>query len=149
MKLALVSPAAERHERRDRLRRDRAGAPTLRVAFPAVQQLHLEFMFQGSPANTPASQSHVLHPPARAFFGFSCPYADCDGQFNLAAAVNATLADPQHRTNGTLECEGKRARQIGSRQPCELRLIYTVTATFHRNAGTAPDAATDAAIKLS
>src|SRR5439155_1712700 len=39
MKLALLSPAAERQERRDRLRRDRAAALALREVFPAVQQL--------------------------------------------------------------------------------------------------------------
>jgi hypothetical protein len=130
LKLALVSPAAERQERRDRLRRDRAAALALREAFPNVRQLRLELQFEGSAPSTPASQSHVLHPPARAFFELPCPYADCDGQFDLTGAVNAALADPAHRAEGALECSGKRARQIGSKQPCQLRLIYTVTATY-------------------
>ncbi len=134
MKLALVSPAAERQERRDRLRRDRAAALALRVVFPTVQQLRLELQFEGSASSTPAPQSHVLHPPARAFFEFPCPYADCDGQFDLTAAVNVALADPAHRAEGALECAGKRARHIGSKQPCQLRLIYTVTATYQRDA---------------
>ena len=130
MKLALVSPAAERQERRDRLRDDRAAAPALRVAFPTLRQLRLELQFEGSAPSTPAQQSHVLHPPARAFFEFPCPYADCDGRFDLTGPVNAALADPAHRAEGALECTGKRARHIGSKQPCELRLIYTVTATL-------------------
>ena len=134
MKLALVSPAAERQERRDRLRRDRAAAPALRVVFPALQQLRLELLFQGSTSSTPAPQSHVLHPPARAFFEFPCPYADCDGQFDLTAAVGAALADSEHWAEGALECSGKRAWHIGSKQPCQLRLIYTVTATCQQNA---------------
>jgi hypothetical protein len=132
MKLALVSPAAARQERRDRLRRERAAALALRVVFPAVEQVRLELTFE-SPANTPARQSHILHPPARAFFEFPCPYADCDGRFDLTGAVNAALADPAHRAEGTLECSGKRARELGSKQPCQLRLIYTVTATYQRD----------------
>lgn len=131
MKLAVVSPAAERHERRDRLRRDRAGALPLRVALPAVQQLRLEFMFRGALSCTPAAQAHVLHPPARAFFEFPCPYADCDGQFNLTDAVNAALAHAAHWTEGDLVCSGSRSQQKGSRRPCELQLTYLVTATYH------------------
>jgi hypothetical protein len=129
MKLALVSPAAERQERRDRLRRDRAAALALREAFPAVQQLRLELLFQGTAPTTPAPQSHTLHAPARAFFEFPCPYADCDGQFDLSAAVKAALADPAHRATGTLGCSGKRAVRVGEKEPCQLHLNYIVTAT--------------------
>jgi hypothetical protein len=129
MKLALISPAAERQERRDRLRRDRAAALALREVFPAVQQLRLELLFQGSTPTTPAPQSHTLHAPARAFFEFPCPYADCDGQFDLSAAVKAALADPAHRATGELGCSGHRAVRVGAKQPCQLRLNYTVIAT--------------------
>ena len=134
MKLALVSPAAARLERRDRLRRERAAALALRVVFPAVQQLRLELTFESTTSSTPARQSHVLHPPARAFFEFPCPYADCDGQFDLTGAVNAALADPAHRAEGTVECSGKRARDFSAKQPCQLRLIYDVTAMYHPDA---------------
>jgi hypothetical protein len=128
MKLALVSAAAARQERRERLRRDRAAALTLRAVFPAVAQLRLELVFESTASSTPARQSHVLHPPARAFFEFPCPYADCDGQFDLTGAVNAAMADPNLRAEGMLECVGRRARDLGSKQACQLRLIYTVTA---------------------
>jgi hypothetical protein len=128
MKLALVSPAAERQERRDRLRRDRAAALPLREVFPAVQQLRLELLFQGSTSTTPATQSHTLHAPARAFFEFPCPYADCDGHFDLSAAVRAALADPAHRATGALGCSGKRAVRLGAKELCQLRLNYVVTA---------------------
>jgi hypothetical protein len=128
MRFAARSPGITRLERTERLRRDRAAALALRVAFPAVQQLRLELKFESS-ANTPAAQSHVLHPPARAFFEFPCPYADCDGQFDLNSAVNAALADPAHRAGGVLVCSGARARDHASKQPCQLHLIYTVTAT--------------------
>lgn len=131
MKLALISPAAARQERRERARRERAAALALRVVFPAVQQLRLELSFESPSSNTPAMQSHTLHPAAHAFFEFPCPYADCDGQFNLTDAVNAALADPEHRTEGLLECCGRRAHDSAAKQACQLRLLYTVTATYH------------------
>jgi hypothetical protein len=134
MKLALISPAAERQERRERLRRNRATALALREVFPTVQQLRLELLFQGPASTTPASQSHTLHAPARAFFEFPCPYADCDGQFDLSAAVRAALADPTHRSRGELECSGRRAVRLSVKQLCQLRLDYTVIATLQPDA---------------
>jgi hypothetical protein len=127
------SSAAARQERRDRLRRDRAAAVALRVAFPAVQHLRLELKFESSSAKAPTLQSHVLHPPAQAFFEFACPYADCDGLFDLTGAVNAALGDPADRAAGELECSGLRPRDCASKQPCQLHLIYKVTATYHRD----------------
>src|SRR5579863_5266166 len=129
MKLALVSPAMARQERRERLRRDRAAAQALREVYPAVLQLRLDLVFQGSTANNPAPQSHTLHAPARAFFEFPCPYADCDGHFDLSAAVKAALADPSRRASGMLGCSGKRAVRVGAKEPCQLRLKFMVTAT--------------------
>jgi hypothetical protein len=131
MKLAMLSPAAARLERKDRLRRDRANARTLRAAFPDVQQLRLELTFASSHATTPASQSHVLHPPALAFFEFPCPYADCDGRFDLSSAVKDALADAtHHQARGALGCSGQRAVNPGSKESCQLRVSYTVTATY-------------------
>jgi hypothetical protein len=128
MKLALASAATQRQDRRERLRRDRATARALREVFPAVQQLHLEFVFQGHGATTPAMQSHTLHGAARAFFEFSCPYADCDGQFDLTGAVKAALAHPSQHARGELECSGKRPVRVGTHESCRLRLSYTVAA---------------------
>ncbi len=102
----------------ERLRRDRAAAQALRVAFPAVQHLRLELKFESTTSSTPTLQSHVLHPPARAFFEFPCPYADCDGQFDLTSAVKAALADPAHQAAGVLECAGLRVRDYASKRPC-------------------------------
>src|SRR6185437_13554124 len=93
MRLAPLSAATARQERADRLRRDRTAAQALGSAFPSVQQLRLDMHFEGTTANVPTPQSLVLYPAARAFFTFPCPYADCDGQFNLTAAVNTALAD--------------------------------------------------------
>jgi hypothetical protein len=127
------SSAAARQERRDRLRRDRAAAVALRVAFPAVQHLRLELKFESSSAPAPTLQSHVLHPPAQAFFEFPCPHADCDGHFDLTGAVNAALADPAHHAAGMLECHGLRPWDCASQRPCQLHMIYKITATYHRD----------------
>jgi hypothetical protein len=114
----------------DQLRRDRAAAQLLRTAFPTLQHLRIELKFQGLGAPTP--QSHVLYPPARAFFEYPCPYADCDGQFDLARAVRAAMADATHRAGGMLECHGSRGRDRISGRPCPLQLVYEVTATFQQ-----------------
>lgn len=133
MRLTRLSTAAARQERDERLRRDRAAAQVLRLAFPAVQQLRLDMQFESPMANAPTPQSHVLYPPARAFFALPCPYADCDGQFDLTAAVNAALADPSHRAKGVLECSGARVGDDTSKQPCPLRLRHTITVTYHQD----------------
>ena len=125
------SSAIARQQLRDRLRRDRAAAVAVRVAFPAVQHLRLVFKFESSSAQAPTLQSHILHPPAQAFFEFQCPYADCDGHFDLTGAVNVALADPAHHAAGVLECSGLRPWDCASKRPCQLQLFYKVTATYH------------------
>lgn len=130
MKLALLTPAAKRQLRRERLLDNRATAPALRQAFPAVQQLRLDLHFHSPDSASPAAQGHTLHAAARAFFEFPCPYADCDGQFDLDSAVKAALADPTHRAAGALECSGNRAVRVGESEACRLHLDYTVSARF-------------------
>jgi hypothetical protein len=130
VKLPSSSPAVLRQEHIDRLRRDRAAAPQLRVAFPGVQQLRLELRFFGTATNIPASQSHVLHPPARAFFELPCPYADCDGEFDLTAIVNLLLADRLAKVEGTLKCQGHRPDRRIARASCQLQLNYEFTVTY-------------------
>jgi hypothetical protein len=128
MKMAIRKTSEARQTPAERLRRERAKAPSLRAAFPAVELLRLELNFRAS-ADTPASQSHVLHPPSAAFFTFPCPYADCDGQFDLGSAVRAALGDPAHRAQGMLECTGTRSGKHAAKKPCVLCLDYIVTAT--------------------
>jgi hypothetical protein len=131
MKLAHANQAVTRQGRMDQLRRDRSTAQALRAAFPAVHQLRIELKFEGPFTNTPTAQCHVLYPPARAFFGYPCPYADCDGHFDLGEAVKAALADESNVSAGALECHGSRARDHASKQPCLLQILYEVTATYH------------------
>ena len=128
--MKFAPPGAPHHAQADQLRRDRATAQVLRVVFPTLQHLRIEFSFRGPTVGTPTAQSHVLYPPARAFFEYRCPYSDCDGQFDLGSAVKAALADSTHRAHGALECRGSRGRDPTSRRPCMLELIYDVTATY-------------------
>jgi len=127
MKLAVSVTA--RKEQVEQLRRDRATAPLLRTAFPTLKHLRIELRFQGSGSSVPTSQTHLLYPPAHAFFEYLCPYSDCDGQFDLDGAVRAALAGTTHRAEGVLECHGSRGQDPASRRPCLLQLIYEVTAT--------------------
>jgi hypothetical protein len=116
----------------DQSRRERAAAQVLRTLFPGLQHLRIELSFRGPTSSVPTPQSHMLYPPARAFFEYRCPYSDCDGQFDLGDAVKAALADAAHRTQGILECSGSRGRDPTSRRPCLLQLIYEVTATYRQ-----------------
>jgi len=130
MKLAVS--AATRQGRMDQLRRDRATAPALRTAFPALQHLRIDLRFQGSGSSVPTPQMHMLYPPARAFFEYRCPYSDCDGQFNLDGAVRAAVADATHRVEGVLECQGSRGQDHISRRACLLQLVYEVTVSYQQ-----------------
>ena len=131
MRFAL--PARTRKEQTEQLRRDRATAPVLRTTFPTLQHLRIELRFQGSGSSVPTSQTHMLYPPARAFFEYQCPYSDCDGQFSLDGPVRAALADARLRTEGVLECHGSRGQDPASRRACLLQLTYQVTATYQQH----------------
>ena len=124
--------AATRQERMDQFRRDRATAPILRAAFPTVEELRIELRFEAGSSSAPTPQSHLLYPPARAFFEYPCPYWDCDGHFDLGGAVKAALGDAMCRAEGVLECQGSRIGDRATGRPCLLRLFYEVSATFQR-----------------
>jgi len=128
MKLGSARGARTRQDRSSRLHRDQLAAPKLRAAFPAVEQLRIDLSFEGGGTTTPVPQSHILHPPARAYFSFSCPYCDCDGQFELTAAVHAAVESPSHRVEGVVECAGLRASDHEPKPPCHLRLRFALTA---------------------
>ena len=130
MKFAVSAPT--RKAQMEQSRRDRTTAPVLRAAFPSLQQLRIDLRFQGSGSSAPTPQTHLLYPPARAFFEYRCPYSDCDGQFDLNGAVRAALTDAAHRAEGLLECQGARGQDHASRRPCRLQLIYQVTAIFQQ-----------------
>ena len=128
MRLNARKPSAAPDSAAERLRRNRAAALTLRATFPQLRELRLVFNFEAPGAPVPAAQSHLLYPPARAFFEFPCPHADCNGQFDLTAIVRHAVADDAHASRGILACSGSRAFHDCSRQPCRLQLVYAVTA---------------------
>ncbi len=103
----------------------------MRAAFPQVEQLRIELSFEDRGSTSPTAQLHTLYPPARAFFTYPCPHADCDGEFVLEGAVRAALCDSTLSAHGSLPCGGVRPSDKGSKRPCELRLAYTITARHH------------------
>jgi hypothetical protein len=130
MRLSARNPEAVRQQRLERWRRDRAAASTLRDAFPKVERVRVDLVFESQSALTPSSQSHVLHPPARAHFEFPCPYADCDGQFALNTVVADAMAKSSRQATGSIECPGVRSREKAVKEPCLLRANYSVTAHY-------------------
>ena len=134
MRLAPPTPNSElaRRQRYDRLRKDRAAAQALSAAYPSIATLGLELHFDGPDARVPTDQTHVMHPPARAFFEFPCPYADCDGHFNLSDAVHSALATSRKAATGMLECSGARVKDHTGRQACKLRLHYKINPKYSR-----------------
>jgi len=114
-------------DRAERLRRGRAAAPSLRELSPLTTHVVVRLQFRADETLTHADQSIVLYPGARAYFGFPCPYGDCDGIYDLTLAAQAAMTYLRSRPTETLECSGTRSRHrlLG---PCGLQLSYTVTA---------------------
>ena len=83
--------ANSRNQLRERQRRDRATAQVMRALYPQFASLKLEFDFSepDPDASAPAPHLLVMHPPSQAYFVFPCPYADCDGEFDLGSVTNS------------------------------------------------------------
>ena len=126
MKLVLNSPAAVRNAARERQKRERAATPALRTVFPTLATLQLKFEFSDNTEFLPSPQVAVMHPPARAYFRFACPYSDCDGEFDLSGPINLLGSSHQPSEDGTLRCAGTRH---GGAQ-CTLSLEYSISAQW-------------------
>ena len=126
MKLVLNSPAAVRNAARERQKRERAAAPVLRTVYPTLTTLQLDFEFSDRTEFLPSPQVAVLHPPARAYFRFACPYSDCDGEFDLSGPINLMGSARQSRDEGTLRCVGTRHGGL----QCSLCLEYSISAQW-------------------
>jgi hypothetical protein len=114
-------------ERKERMRRAREAAQTLRSAFPHATLVNIQLQFLPAAAPPHASQSFVMYPAARAFFEYPCPYGDCDGIYQLGAAAVQALGQGNSPVSGTLECAGVRSRDGLQRQACGLPVSYTIT----------------------
>ena len=115
-------------DRAERLRRNRAAAQPLREIFPAASRVTVQLQFRSDANPSHADQSFELYPGARAYFGFPCPYGDCNGIYDLGAAALSSLERSDFRAVGTLECSGTRSRHRQLGQACGLQVSYTVTA---------------------
>ena len=120
--------ANSRTQLRERQRRDRATSQPLRAMYPQFASLRLEFEFseQDPDAAAPAPHLLVMHPPSQAYFVFPCPYADCDGEFDLTSAVAGVARSHESKSHGELKCGGQRVRDKNGRTPCQLTLEYTI-----------------------
>jgi hypothetical protein len=108
----------------ERHRRDRSAAPVMRARFPQLATLKLDFDFVEPTACLPSPQVTVLHPPARAFFCFTCPHNDCDGEFDLTQPVELAADARSKHADGTIRCTGRRPGGV----VCALCLEYSITA---------------------
>ena len=123
--------ANSRNQLRERQRRDRATAQLLRVMYPQFASLKLEFDFSESDPDISAPAPHllVMHPPSQAYFVFPCPYADCDGEFDLTSAVAELARSREPHSHGSHEMRWT----AGSRQ--ERPHALSADAQIHHRAG--------------
>jgi hypothetical protein len=129
-----VSAAAQR---RNDLQADRAKSATVRELFPQVGVIHVDLDFGDKSGRPPSPQRHSLYPPARAFFRFICPCADCDGDFDLAAAVTELVkaGAPVKRAagrsvTGRSLCQGTHWRDSTHSESCRIELTFRVVVSF-------------------
>ena len=123
MRFTGTSRAAGREAMRERQRRGRTATLAMRDRYPALSSLQIDFDFSDQGEFVPSPQVTVLHPPARAYFCFACPYGDCDGDFDLTQAVDLAVSSGESLSRGQVHCAGKRHRGVA----CTLCLGYTVT----------------------
>lgn len=117
---------------RERLMCEHMRAGSLRELSPEIGNLRIQLVF--SDPNTrfaqPSSQVRTLFAAAPAFFRFSCPCADCDGDFNLTDAVTSLITSLAGCTRpaslaGHLSCRGLRFRDHARLQsPCPMQLSF-------------------------
>lgn len=120
---------------KEQLRKDRAAARPLRDTFPRVASIRIELVFREADTVAPAAQSHTLHPPARAFFEFPCPHADCDGRLNLSVTVERLVLQSARDFGITLVCPGVRSKGAATKSPCGLEARCSLAAEYLASAG--------------
>lgn len=125
MKRSSNSPEAARNQRLEKQRRDRLAAKELRVQYPQFATIRVDLVFDDEASQPPAPQSIVLHPPARAYFVYPCPYAGCTGELNLAANVDHIAEEGKARAAGHTRCNGERHGRQG-KGPCDLHIKYSI-----------------------
>ena len=125
VKTTAIGPEAARNLRREKLRRNRLAAKELRVQYPQFATIRVDLVFGDELTQPPAPQSVVLHPPARAYFVYPCPYAGCTGELDLAANVDHIAEQGKSRAGGHVRCNGERHGRNG-KGPCDLHIEYSI-----------------------
>ncbi len=125
MKLTSLGPEGARNMLREKQRRNRLASKELRVQFPQFATVRVDLVFNDAAAQPPAPQSIVLHPPARAYFVYPCPYVSCSGELDLAANVDDIAEHGKTRTAGRAKCNGERHGRQG-KGPCDLQIDYSI-----------------------
>jgi len=125
MKQSSLSPEAARNLRLEKQRRNRLASKELRVQYPQFSTIRVDLVFDDEVSQPPAPQSIVLHPPARAYFVYPCPYAGCTGELDLAANVDDIAEQGKARAAGHTRCKGERHGRTG-KGPCDLHIKYSI-----------------------
>jgi hypothetical protein len=123
--LATLGPEKARNLQREKQRRNRLAAKELRVQFPQFATVRVDLVFNDDVSQPPAPQSIVLHPPARAYFVYPCPYSSCSGELDLAANVDDIAEQGKARAAGHTRCNGERHGRLG-KAPCDLHIEYSI-----------------------
>ncbi len=126
MKITTNGPEGARNALREKQRRNRLAAKELRVQYPEIASIRVDLEFSDETAQPPAPQSIVLHPPARAYFNYPCPYASCNGEFDLAANVDDVARKGHSHAAGHTKCKGERVRGVKGKTPCDLHIGYSI-----------------------
>jgi hypothetical protein len=120
-------------QRRNDVQAERARALTVRDTFPQVGVIHIDLHFAGGPGLPLSPQRHSLYPAARAFFRFTCPCTDCDGDFNLTATVTdlaktsaSTKRASDRCVSGQSACQGTRWRDSTQGDACRIEVRFRV-----------------------
>ena len=125
MKPTFAGPEGPRNLLREKQRRSRLAAKELRVQYPQFATIRVDLAFDDQVSQPPAPQSIVLHPAARAYFVYPCPYASCNGELDLAANVDHIAEHGEARTAGHAKCKGERHGRLG-KGPCDLNIEYSI-----------------------
>lgn len=123
MKLAAPVTAGNRRDAMRKRQRDRRIAtPAIRVRYPQLASMQVNFDFSDRGDFIPSPQVTVFHPPAPAYFCFACPYSDCDGEFDLTSQMDLAVSSGEKKTSGQVRCAGNRHHGA-----CTLCLEYSIT----------------------
>jgi hypothetical protein len=125
MKATSVGPEGARNLMREKQRRNRLAAKELRVQFPQFATIRVDFVYSDELSQPPAPQSIVLHPPARAYFVYPCPYASCTGELDIAANVDDIARQGEANAAGHARCSGERHGR-GGKARCDLHIDYSI-----------------------